>query len=371
MVYDVKLGQFHGVTVPGGGKRRSVMNPIVPKSRNEMEKDSLRDAFYCLEHIFEDSRDNVSVDNLIDAFQNDAVFKSCLVDSIYWAFVKRKDWSQLRAKFADQKDGIISFDDFYDFSRDLYTESFVSPERVRSSSKFNVELNHLRDSNLGMRDKGEKVEARIRHGPLWLTGTIIDVDDETETYTILYDNVTKIHEENRKKSKPRKHTKKALNFKASTATLKQIREIGERQLVGFIYDIISIRQAEAQEKREEEGGGDDSGGTLAFVSKKFALEIITSAISAAGSGSPEEVGNLSAMVNRSPAILSLLKYGDIRRAFDAVMERGKAAEGEGDGYIEGSNGEYDKETIDTLTKGTFVEFFIGVSEILRFNDINL
>jgi len=384
--YEVKLGQFHGVTVPGGGKRRSVMNPVLPKSKFEVEKDQLRLAYYQLEEVFEDSRDNITVETLADSFLNNAKFKSCLLNTIYWPFIKRKDWTMLYDKFKDRQDGIIGFEDFYNFSKDLYREERVEKFRVRNISKFK-DTSHLRDDGLEMREVGERVEGRIRYGPTWLQGTIREVDEEKKTYTIHYDNVTKLPDgalnRSKRKSRRRNLGTMAVNIKATNLSRSQIRELSERQLTGFVYDLLKV------EAGEEEGD---------VISKKAAVEVINreaSSASSSGGGS----STLSAMVNRSSAILALVRLPEIRMAFDNLLERNldgigiavdrlnredSAGESVSEGEsldVDKSNKnvakmnkgavEYDSSTIDTITRGTFVEFFIGVSDVLKFNNIKL
>ena len=398
-VYNVSLGQFHGVTVPGGGKRRTVVAPKMPKSQNEIEKDLFRSAYNLLSDVFEDTRDNITVETLKDAMAHNTPFKAKLLNTIIFPTIKKRNWKMLDKKFGHHKDGIISFEDFYDFTRDLYVEEKVPVSRVRFPMRgaHRVEDRSLKRP-IQEFEVDEKVEARIRDGPTWLTGVVLSAN-ENGTYDIRYDAISVINSTNKSslggKSESTFRSKKLKRLKktATTKTIhmskndgwrdlskKQIMIMGERQLAEFSFD-ITVARLQAMKSEEENletivVSDKQNGGAEASVAKESILEILRSVLQGGGEEGERDDDHLGEIVRMSSSIVSIFKLKDIKAAFDAVLEVGGVGGGggeerEGGGEGKGEDDGYGDETFeaDMISKSTFVEFCLGVSELLRFNEI--
>ena len=196
--YQVDVGLFHGVTVAGGGKRLSVMAPVVPKTVRQLEKDNFRSAFSALTDADATSaqRGTLFIDDVREAMANDDGFRSRFMGTIFWPALKRRDWtsitSRLKSFSSNGASSEITFEGFYNFLRSWYVEGNVDNMRVRKrgdAAGAAAESGGLRKEATVFK-VGELVECRAYNSAFWLPGVITFASDSRSSYQVTYDLVT-------------------------------------------------------------------------------------------------------------------------------------------------------------------------------------
>ncbi|GMH55501.1 hypothetical protein TrST_g6454 [Triparma strigata] len=171
--HEVNMGLFHGVTVAGGGKRLSVMAPVIPKTERQLERDRFIEAFQYLFTLDSTAalRQTVFLEDLMEGLKSDKKLKHLFMGTIFWPTLKGKKWDEINKGLREfiSEGEAISFDGFYEYTRTLYHESGVANSMIRKLND-----NSLRSGKNSLR-VGDKIEARAKGQPYWLPGTITRV----------------------------------------------------------------------------------------------------------------------------------------------------------------------------------------------------
>ncbi|GMI28468.1 hypothetical protein TrRE_jg10771, partial [Triparma retinervis] len=194
----VTMGLFKGVTVAGGGKRLSVMAPVVPKSEKQLETDHFKKAYAALMEMDETSieRQSVFVEDVMEAMKKNGRFRGIFMGTVVWPVIKMKRWEEMERRLKDNLDDFkietIRFDGFLEFLRGWYTEMGVCPSSLRRDGEDTLLNGEWVGGGLRKETAtykvGDAVEARASGGPFWLPGVVCKA--EGGTYGVKYDLVS-------------------------------------------------------------------------------------------------------------------------------------------------------------------------------------
>ena len=158
--------------------------------------------------------------------------------------------------------------------------------------------------------------------------------------------------------------------KAKEIVMADVREMSEREVCGSAFDCIveSISGEDAEAVTEE---------TIRLSKKAVCSkmkEVVYLPEGGTGSEGSSEDDLVAILINRSHALLSLGKMEDVEKSFFDVKER-KVEVVEDDWWGEGGGGgkeaDYDERSKETVSREAFIEFFLAVSEMLKFNRIRI
>ncbi len=409
-VYEVSMGLFQGVTVPGGGHRKSVVEPVVPKTDKQLEKENLMEAY-----------NFVGADEeIVEALTNNKDFRRALMGTIVWPLIKSRRSADVVVEKGFAQEGRMSFTTFYSFCESLYTET-LDPSSLRRMGQ-RYESNGRLRKLLETYKVGDTVEGRSRGGPFWLPATVTEVlvDDGTggRSYVVNYmvvsawrkmkstgigdgdgvdifsstlgsDSVAdgkqlmlsetaamELESESVGESSvppmelsvdedgmPKPPSESKIMNHASSSTAKPVFQVvdDERGVIGVVYDALKIASGAKGDADKHDiidaiqnavMQCDDSEEHLKTEHEEGSLQ------SFAVMSQTEKIPNLRRMVNKSAALLALVDMPEIRSAFEAVNE---SYEGTGM-KLKGS---------DKISKEAFVEFVLYTSDLLRYNAIQL
>ncbi|GMH90453.1 hypothetical protein TL16_g11774 [Triparma laevis f. inornata] len=416
--HEVSMGLFHGVTVAGGGKRLSVMAPVIPKTERQLERDHFIEAFQYLFTLDSTSalRQSVFLEDLMEALKNDKKLKHMFMGTIFWPTLKSKNWDEISGGLREnvEKGETLSFDGFYEYIRTLHYETGVESGLIR---KLNLNENEgssaLRDNELRV---GDKVEARAKLQPYWLPGVITRVGavetGDYKKFEIKYDLVMAW----------RKVQAIGLGVGDGVDIFKKTAR-GEKNIGGVVLEHGADEEDEESEVEKGEGGGEGGEGegvcvtgldkvtfdsmidlnplgeeaaskltseaeVLAFVfalikesseeegtdfnkvMKREVLDAVEQCVTEGEEGDGGMGGyatDLEGEVKSSPLlkkmirkVSALLSLGNMERVKESFLSLDEDIE------VAGREGAL---ISDDISKDAFIEFFLTISDILQFNKI--
>ena len=429
--HEVNMGLFHGVTVAGGGKRLSVMAPVVPKTERQLEREQLSHSFQVLYRLDSTSimRQTVFIEDMMEAMKTNEEFKRCFLGTIFWPTLKAKNYKRIQASLLeyakDEAGQTISFDGFFEYVRSLYHETGVDQRCIQ-------DLLSSIDTESGLRREvqafsvGQRVEVRAAKGPFRLPGVITKVGSthtgDHNKYSVKYDLVMAWRkvistglgagdgvdifkknvgdDEDEEKDDITRMALGALvlehgadeddisvaeadgdltlidsKFGAQESSLegggmeKFKREVDAIEyafellqdntdaedvsklkkddiLRAFTAAVLQEDEDDTEGRVKEDGEGEDGLGDY-----EINLEEQTAAISA-----------LKSVLNKSSALLALVEMDKVKEAFLAMDENDVVVNE--DSYA-------DVIVPDDISKQAFVEFFLTISDVLRFNELKI
>ena len=118
--YVVDMGLFHGKTVAGGGKRLSVVAPVVPRTQKQLEQEHFDSAFHEMRrNVDKSGAAGVDKDVFMEALVSNQSFKSMMMGTVMWPLIKGRKW-EVRARAYTSKRETRERSEHISFARTLY-----------------------------------------------------------------------------------------------------------------------------------------------------------------------------------------------------------------------------------------------------------